>query len=370
MLLKTDAWQKQRQKQGQKQGKALLVVAGCLLFASLGKPCAAKSGQHVFACQTQAENAQTRARCSAKAGDLPTVTLAELHPTQAVVGHDEVLYRLGRYHADISKDRINHRFNDWCQANGQGNAASALPHASLQDPASFTCKLAVGQETSASLAAMKTAVVGPGGKLYLTDGHHTMTAFYESEGAQLPVRVRIVSNLGHLGQSGFWRTMQRQQWVWLRDGNDQPIAPAQLPQGMALKQFGNDPYRSLVYFARGIGYDKSAASPPFQEFDWGRWLRANLPAGQMDDCKGSDMPACLALIERVSQAQVALADTAVVSGNKTAANLGKLPAWNKGKDANAGTFGKLRQPYSAAKPGKLAYLMQYRLHLAASGNAP
>ena len=86
MLLKTDAWQKQRQKQGQKQGKALLVVAGCLLFASLGKPCAAKSGQHVFACQTQAENAQNRARCSAKAGDLPTVTLAELHPTQAVVG--------------------------------------------------------------------------------------------------------------------------------------------------------------------------------------------------------------------------------------------------------------------------------------------
>ena len=50
--------------------------------------------------------------------------------------------------------------------------------------------------------------------------------------------------------------------------------------------------------------------------------------------------------------------------NKTAAELGKLPAWNKGKDADAGTFGKLRQPYDAAKPGKLAYLMQYRQSLA------
>ena len=56
--------------------------------------------------------------------------------------------------------------------------------------------------------------------------------------------------------------------------------------------------------------------------------------------------------------------TGTIISNKTAAELGKLPAWNKGKDADAGTFGKLRQPYDAAKPGKLAYLMQYRQSLA------
>ena len=315
-------------------------------------------------CQAQAANPPDRSRCSAKVGDLPTVALAELHPTQAALGYDEVFYRLGRYHTAISKDRINQRFNDWCQANGQGDAASAQPDASLQNPESFTCKLPLGQETRASLADMKTAVVGPSGKLYLTDGHHTMTAFYESEGAQVRVRVRIVDNFSYLSEAEFWRTMQRQQWLWLRDANDQPITPEQLPQGMALKQFGDDPYRSVMYFVRGIGYDKSADSPPFQEFYWGRWLRAQPTIGQMDACRGIDMQACLALIERVAQAQVALADTAEVSDNKTAADLGRLHAWNKGRDADSGAFGKLRRPYTAAKPGKLAYLMQYRQSLA------
>ena len=353
--------------------KRLLALALPLLTACVGAVGVIASGNAYAdkgsaaqpSCQTLAANAADSSRCNAKTGDLPTVTLAELHPTQAALGYDAVRYRLGRYHAAISKDRINQRFNDWCQANGQGDAASAQPHASLQNPESFTCKLALGQETRASLADMKTAVVGPAGKLYLTDGHHTMSAFYESEGAQVRVRVRIVGNFSHMHEDAFWRSMQRLQWAWLHDANDQAIAPEQLPQSMALKQFGNDPYRAALYFARGIGYDKSATSPPFQEFYWGRWLRAQLQLGaQMQACQSNDMPACLALIEQITRAQVALPDTALVASNKTAAELGKLPAWNKGKDADAGTFGKLRQPYDAAKPGKLAYLMQYRQSLA------
>jgi len=33
------------------------------------------------------------------------------------------------------------------------------------------------------IGEMKTAVVGPGGQLYLTDGHHTLTSFWEVQGA-------------------------------------------------------------------------------------------------------------------------------------------------------------------------------------------
>ena len=96
-------------------------------------------------------------------------------------------------------------------------------------------------------------------------------------------------------------------------------------------------------------------------------MRAQPQLGaQMQACQSNDMAACLALIEQITRAQVALPDTALVASNKTAAELGKLPAWNKGKDADAGTFGKLRRPYSVAKPGKLAYLLQYRQSLAAA----
>ncbi|MBV1856384.1 ParB-like protein [Catellatospora tritici] len=72
-------------------------------------------------------------------------------------------------------------------------AASAAPGARLYDPTSFTCRLPVGTETGASIAPMKTVVIGPGGEPFLTDGHHTPTPFFETPdgSADLHVRLRV-----------------------------------------------------------------------------------------------------------------------------------------------------------------------------------
>jgi hypothetical protein len=54
---------------------------------------------------------------------------------------------------------------------------------------------------------------------------------------------------------------------------------------------------------------------------------------------------------------------AVVDSGFTAAELGALGQWNDGKAADKGEFDKLSKPYADAKPGKLAYALEYtRVH--------
>ena len=62
--------------------------------------------------------------------------------------------------------------------------------------------------------------------------------------------------------------------VWLTDGDNRPIYPADLPRQLGLSNgLGNDPYRSLVYFTRDIGYSQPTGATEFTEFYWGDWLR-------------------------------------------------------------------------------------------------
>ena len=146
-----------------------------------------------------------RARlCAAQAGDLITIALRDVHPTQPSLGYDEVYYKLGRY--ALGKDKFNKRFGDWCEANGQVDVAFADANSTLHDPSTFHCTLAVGSETQASIDVMKTVVIGPRGELYLTDGHHTFTSFWETAdgGPDVKVRVRVEGNLSRLGMAAFW----------------------------------------------------------------------------------------------------------------------------------------------------------------------
>jgi hypothetical protein len=130
----------------------------------------------IIAADTQAvpnEHADSIAKnLHAEAGELLDVRLGDLHPTQAVLGYYEVFYKLGRYQA--GKDAVNKRFDDWGEANGQTQAKPPVsPDAQLSDQPPCECAVALGQETEDSIAPMKTAVIGLGGRLYLVDGHHT-----------------------------------------------------------------------------------------------------------------------------------------------------------------------------------------------------
>jgi hypothetical protein len=304
----------------------------------------------------------TAALCSAP-DTLLDVRIGDVHPTQPSLGYDEVYYKLGRYTPALSKDAVNKEFDDWCEANGQEEAASVPAGATITDASTFTCTVPVGSETADTIEPMKTVVIGPGGTLYLTDGHHTLTSFAEESGLDVHVRLRVLGNLSGLDETAFWQTMQDNKWVWLRDVTGKAITPAQLPSNVGLANFEDDRARSIMYFARDIGYTADGAVP-FQEFYWGSWLR-----GREDiDLAGwdqDDWDASLALVERITRAQVALPRDTVIDQESgyTAADLSTLTAWNDGKASTKGEWAKLSQPYSAEKPGKLAYMVAYRATL-------
>lgn len=314
--------------------------------------------------------AGSTARLCTAPDSLLDVRIGDVHPTQPSLGYDEVYYKLGRYAPTLSKDAVNKQFDDWCEANGQEEAASAPAGATVADPSTFTCTVPLGSETADTIAPMKTVVIGPGGTLYLTDGHHTLTSFAEADGLDVHVRLRVLGNLSGLTETQFWQTMQDNKWVWLRDVTGHAITPAQLPQNVGLAQFEDDSARSIMYFARDIGYSADGAVP-FQEFYWGAWLRAHTDLG-LASWDQDDWDASLALVKTITEAQVALAPTDVVDAESgyTAADLSTLAEWNDGKAATKGEWAKLSQPYSSDKPGKLAYMVAYRATLAAQPTDP
>ncbi|MER6094025.1 ParB/Srx family N-terminal domain-containing protein [Streptomyces bluensis] len=323
--------------------------------------CAFLLGGALAATPAVAATPQAPGAASAQAGDLIEVTLDQLRPTQPSLGYDQIFYKLGRYSSTKDEDRgkFNKRFDDWCETNGQGEAASVDADATLADPSSFTCSIPVGQETEDSLAAMKTVVVGPGGALYLTDGHHSLTSFWEAAdgGPKTPIRLRVTANLSGLSTEGFWQRMKDDNLVWLKDENGQAITVDQLPARLGLSRFHDDRYRSLVYFTRGIGYDQAAGSAEFLEFLWGSWLRDRVGLSQYDL---TSLTSYLGAVRDASRAMTDVPGDTVIAGGRTAEELGRLAEWNAGKTETKGEFGDLSLPLSNAKPGKLAFALDYR----------
>nr|WTB34148.1 ParB/Srx family N-terminal domain-containing protein [Streptomyces sp. NBC_00830] len=293
----------------------------------------------------------------AEPGELLDVRIGDVHPTQPSLGYDEVYYKLGRY--TLGKDAVNKKFDDWCEADGRTAAATVSPNARLDDPSSFTCELPVGSETADSTAAMKTVVIGPGGEPFLTDGHHTLTSFYETPdgGANLHVRLRVVANLSTFTRQDFWKEMQAHKWVYLRNPDGSPITVNKLPTSVGLANFTDDKYRSLLYFGRDIGYAQNGL--PFQEFYWGSWVRDAKPV-DLATWNQNDLGNNLATVKTLTEKITALPKDAVVDSGFTAAQLGALDEWNDGKAVGKGEFDKLSQPYSDEKPGKLAYTLEYK----------
>ncbi|RYJ24785.1 hypothetical protein CU044_4696 [Streptomyces sp. L-9-10] len=348
---------------GAARGLAAGLAAGAFALGGV-----VASGSPVSAAPTAPAGTGTKhAALKAEAGDLLDVTLDQLRPTQPSVGFDQIYYKLGRYSGtkDEQNGDVNKRFDDWCETNGQEEAATVPPGATLSDPTSFTCTVPVGQETDETRAAMKTVVIGPGGELYLTDGHHSLTSFLETPdgGAKTHIRLRVAANLSGLSPAAFWQTMREKKWVWLRDENNDPITTDQLPQRLGLARFHDDRYRSLVYFTRDIGYQAPEAAAEYLEFLWGTWLRERVNLDTYD----LDSPASyLTAIRAASEAMSGTAGDTVIADGRTADELGRMPEWNAGKKPTGGEFGKLSAPISDDKPGKLAYALDFRGRIAAT----
>jgi hypothetical protein len=325
----------------------ILTAAGC------GTRTEDKPAPAATACPSASERF-----CAAMVGDLLEVTLKELKPTQPSLGYDEVYYRLGRY--TLGAGAADQLLDQWCATNGQGGLEAATPGATVIDPASFSCALAVGSETDESRVPMKTAVIGPGGQPYLTDGHHTLTSFWEAPGAgpETRVRLRITGNLKDATPEAFWAEMQSQGWTWLKDADGKPVTPEQLPESLGLKSFANDQYRGALVFVRDVGYSQDDASPAFQEFYWGQWLRNQTdPNLRPADFTLTDMASYHTLVGNIGTAMVALSDTTEIANGLDAKTLGKLESFGQKP------FDALTAPIDAEEPGKLTYAIAYKATL-------
>jgi len=110
--------------------------------------------------------------------------------------------------------------------------------------------LAPSQLQGNLLTAIEPVVIGPGGKLYLTDGHHTFTALENSIYGNNPnVFVNVVANYSNLTTSQFFQTMQSQNLLLpLNDGVPQTVNTATgAPLPTSLTGLTSDPYRGLEY---------------------------------------------------------------------------------------------------------------------------
>lgn len=286
------------------------------------------------------------------------VSLDELRPTQPAIGYDQVYYKLGRYGAEdliMAKTNKPKKFAELCEANGQDDVVTKTANIAgatlINPPATFQCKSPVGTRPG----DMKTVVIGPNGTLYLTDGHHTFSAFWDADNGvnhQLKVWVKVTDNFSKLSEYDFWAQMKKANKVWLKNGANQAIATSQLPASIGLKSLGNDPYRALVYFTRDAGYVVPSAATEFLEFYWADWLR-NKPVVDLSKVDTTDTTAYMAAIRTASQAMAALKATDIVSGGATAQTLG----WT-------GVFSQAALDDLVTPTGKLTYSIAYKKSLA------
>ncbi|MGC6371476.1 ParB/Srx family N-terminal domain-containing protein [Pseudomonas sp. K2I15] len=280
---------------------------------------------------------QAQAFSTPKPGQVVDVALEQLHPTQAVIGFDQIHYKLGVFAESPKKV-----FDEYCETNGQGGADKVPKGANLHKPDSFTCKEPVGTHP----ADMKTVVVGPAGQLYLTDGHHSFSTLWEQPGAgpQLKMWVRVTDDFSDSpDMAAFWKRMEQGHKVWLKDNRGQAITPAQLPAHLGFKSLSDDTFRSLVYFARKASYGKpnsGAVAPEFLEFYWGNWLRPLIDLSAFDLSKQGGYQDA---IEAVAKRMVSLApDAPVGDSGFSARQLGGFTTLNR-KELNT-TFEK-KVPY-------------------------
>jgi len=164
--------------------------------------------------------------------------VSDLHPTQASVGMAEV-----RIKAQKLKDEVQGRSD-------KGFLGYLLKH-NKEEP----------------------IVIGPGGVFYITDHHHQARALYEV--GISTTYCAVVDNLSDAKPEDFWKRMEDNNEVYLKDQNGNPIKPSDLPA--SVKDLANNPFRSLAGAVReSCGFEKggtSSSAEDFLEFKWAEFLR-------------------------------------------------------------------------------------------------
>lgn len=151
-------------------------------------------------------------------------------------------------------------------------------------PTQLTVGMIVVQDKRKHLAGMKAAdrqdfmkehpmpaVVGPQGKLYITDHHHLGRAALE---AGVPTGFFLVeADLSKCTVESFWKEMNENLWVHPLDDNGVRHCYSAIPE--SLGKLVDDVYRSLAGYVRDEGgFDKTPTA--FAEFIWADFFRRNI----------------------------------------------------------------------------------------------
>jgi len=118
------------------------------------------------------------------------------------------------------------------------------------------------------------AVIGPEGKLYVTDHHHLGRALWE---ASVETGVFLVeADLSELHPEPFWAEMAARHWVHPIDAQGTRHGVDALPKH--IKGLVDDPYRSLAGYVRNAGgFEKTDTA--FAEFLWADFFRRRIRIG-------------------------------------------------------------------------------------------
>jgi hypothetical protein len=116
------------------------------------------------------------------------------------------------------------------------------------------------------------AVIGPEGKLYITDHHHLGRAALEA-GVEDGF-FEVEADLSKLGEEEFWKEMDKRSLVHPLDEHGVRHYYSAIPHH--LEGLVDDVYRSLAGYVRAAGgYDKTPTA--FAEFVWADFFRRSIP---------------------------------------------------------------------------------------------
>ena len=267
-----------------------------------------------------------RDRTTFAKGSLHWVTLSELRPTQPVIAHDQVNYKLSAFAAKPKK-----MYESLCESYGASEDVISWDNQSTPSkPESFKCAGKIGEQKS----DINTVIVGPGGKLYLTDGHHSFSTFYDMKegGKSLPVYVKVQENWSSASsESEFWKRLDQHNNSWRYDANGQSVEYFNMPKSIGRQSLTNDPYRGVMYFAKKIGWNKDdAIAVNYLEFHWANELRNKISISERDI---NSPEKYLNKIKEFSKAIIAIdAQKQIGTSGHTAEELGKKEQWNSKSD--------------------------------------
>ena len=191
---------------------------------------------------------------------------------------------------------------------------------------------------------LKTVIRGPDSKFYLTDGHHASVMFSTiKRGGNRGRRINeftlyfvldqdytglVDKNNNGSAMDEFWVAAANKNQVWLKILNtvdhrydylpgvkgsasryqvhsvDLAKFKGALPARIKDKEFADDPYRGILYYCRGIGWDKptegDAKGLPFLEFYWAEEIQEGIREGRIElDLSNYDLTSLERYLEAV-----------------------------------------------------------------------